>query len=124
MIKLNYCLFPFIAAAIILTCSCGKDGAVGPAGSTGAVGPAGPAGANGTNGSLIYSGTTPPDDTIGATGDFYLDLSTGLLYGPKTVGGWGTGFSLLGATGAPGRAGSKIISGSGAPSIGVGVPGD
>jgi hypothetical protein len=123
MKKINYCLFPFIALIIIIT-SCGKGGAVGPAGSTGAVGPAGPAGANGTNGSVIYSGTITPDATTGANGDFYLDLSTGLLYGPKTVSGWGTGFSLLGASGAPGTAGSKIISGSGAPSIAVGVPGD
>lgn len=126
MKKLNYWLFPFIALIIILT-SCGKDGAVGPAGSTGAigaVGPAGPAGANGASGSVIYSGAITPDATTGATGDFYLDLGTGLLYGPKTATGWGTGFSLKGATGAAGTAGSKIISGNGAPSIAVGAPGD
>ena len=129
MKKLNLYLFPFIAAIIILT-SCGKDGAVGPTGATGltgAVGPAGPAGANGTNGSVIYSGTTAPPATTGVIGDFYIDLSAGILYGPKTANGWGTGFSLIGATGATGAsgaAGSKIYSGSGAPAITIGVTGD
>jgi hypothetical protein len=138
--------FIFIATAIIFA-SCGKDGAVGPvgpAGATGAVGPAGPAGANGTAGSVIYSGTTTPPSATGNTGDFYLDLTTGLLYGPKTASGWGTGFSLIGptgaagatgatgatgptgatgATGAAGAAGSQIYSGSGAPATTLGANG-
>ena len=147
MKKLNYYFFIFIAASLILA-SCGKDGAVGPTGATGpqgAVGPAGPTGANGANGSVIYSGTTAPPSTTGTTGDFYLDLSTGLLYGPKTATGWGTGFSLIGptgatgakgatgatgpagptgATGAAGTAGSKIYSGNGMPPSSTGTTGD
>src|SRR5258705_12187898 len=107
-----------ILSLMVLFTSCGKDGAVGPQGSTGpagataAVGPAGPAGTNGQNGSIIYSGTIVPAGTTGAVGDFYINLTTGLLYGPKTATGWGTGFSLKGATGATGAAGSKIYSGT------------
>lgn len=117
-------------AAITIFASCGKDGAVGPTGPTGPqgpVGPAGPTGANGQNGSVIYSGTTAPASTVGATGDFYIDLSADMLYGPKTSSGWGTGISLkgnTGATGATGAAGSKIYSGSGAPAGATGMTGD
>ncbi|SDS50341.1 hypothetical protein SAMN05216490_1271 [Mucilaginibacter mallensis] len=134
MKKINYLLL--LAAAMLFAASCGKDGAVGPQGSTGAkgaqgvVGPAGPAGANGQNGSVIYSGSTVPLTTTGANGDFYLNTSTGLLYGPKTTSGWGTGFSLVGATGATGATGaagtpgSKTLSGVGAPATSLGSLGD
>ncbi len=125
MKQLRY-FFIFITAALMLN-SCSKTGAVGPAGptgATGAVGPAGPAGANGANGSVIYSGTTTPPAATGAIGDFYINLSTGLLYGPKTSTGWGTGISLKGSTGATGAAGSHIYSGSGAPAITTGAVGD
>jgi Collagen triple helix repeat (20 copies) len=151
-------------AVMLFASSCGKDGAVGPkgtqgvqgaVGSVGPVGPAGPAGTNGQNGSVIYSGSgTTAITTIGAIGDFYLDLSTGMLYGPKTATGWGTGFSLIGptgangatgatgaigaigatgakgatgatgATGAAGAPGSKILSGTGAPAASLGSLGD
>jgi hypothetical protein len=129
MKKLNY-LFVLLVSVAILVVACGKDGAVGPQGATGAtgsqgaVGAAGPAGVNGQNGSVIYSGTTTPASTVGKTGDFYIDLATGFLYGPKTASGWGAGFSLKGATGATGAAGSKIYNGSGAPVITAGAIGD
>jgi hypothetical protein len=129
MKKFNYLLL-LLALIAVLAVSCGKDGAVGPQGTTGAtgaqgpIGPAGPAGANGQNGSVIYSGNGAPAAATGAAGDFYIDLTTGLLYGPKTSSGWGTGFSLKGAAGATGAAGSKIYSGSGAPAITIGVTGD
>lgn len=132
MKKLNLYFFTFIAAAVLIT-SCGKEGAVGPAGSTGAqgaVGSAGPAGANGTAGSVIYSGNATPPSATGALGDFYINLSTGLLYGPKTTAGWGTGFSLVGsagaagAAGANGAAGSQIYSGTTTPSASTGITGD
>jgi hypothetical protein len=134
MKKLNY-LLVLILIALFVT-SCGKDGAMGPQGATGstgatgavgAVGPAGPAGASGKDGSIIYSGTTVPASSTGVVGDFYINLTTGLLYGPKTSTGWGTGFSLKGATGttgATGAAGSKIYSGSGTPPTTTGAIGD
>jgi hypothetical protein len=126
MKKFNHLLL-LCAVATLLTVSCGKDGAVGPSGPTGtqgAVGPAGPAGANGQNGSVIYSGSTAPAGTTGTVGDFYINLATSTLYGPKTSAGWGTGISLKGNTGATGTAGSKIFSGNGAPASTVGAAGD
>ncbi|MBB6110058.1 hypothetical protein SAMN05421821_108135 [Mucilaginibacter lappiensis] len=129
MKKFNY-LFMLLALVMLIAASCGKNGAVGPAGSQGAtgaqgaVGPAGPPGANGQNGSVIYSGTTIPAATIGAVGDFYLNISTGLLYGPKIATGWGTGFSLQGPAGAAGAPGNKILSGTGAPASSLGSNGD
>jgi hypothetical protein len=126
MKKINLYLLSFIVAVILFN-SCGKNGAVGPQGSTGAtgaVGPAGPTGANGAPGSVIYSGTTVPPAATGVVGDYYINLSTGLLYGPKTAAGWGAGISLKGPTGATGTPGSQIFSGSGAPASTVGVAGD
>lgn len=117
-------------AVALITVSCGKDGAAGPAGpsgatgatgSTGATGATGPAGANG---SVIYSGNTTPSTSTGAVGDFYIDLATSALYGPKTSTGWGSPVSLKGNTGAAGTAGSKIYSGTGAPASTIGVSGD
>jgi hypothetical protein len=50
----------------------------GSAGSTGATGPTGAAGTK------IYSAVGIPSDSFGSPGDFYIDTSTGILYGPKT----------------------------------------
>lgn len=119
-----------LSIALTLFVSCGKDGATGaqgPAGATGATGQTGatgPTGAAGANGSVIYSGTTTPSATTGANGDFYLDLATGVLYGPKTASGWGTGFLLKGANGAAGTSGNTIISGTGVPAASLGKTGD
>lgn len=102
--------------------SCSKS--AGPAGPQGATGPAGPVGPAGTNGSQIYSGTTTPPSGTGNTGDYYLDQTTDVLYGPKTASGWGSGISLIGNTGAAGKAGSQIYSGNGAPPAATGTTGD
>jgi len=150
MKKVNY-LSVLLIAVLLFAVSCGKDGATGPQGqtgsqgttgaqgvagvqgATGAIGPAGPTGANGKNGSVIYSGTTIPATSLGVAGDFYLNTTTGLLYGPKTAAGWGAGFSLkgptgatgaTGTTGAAGAAGSQILNGSGIPSAALGNNGD
>jgi hypothetical protein len=40
----------------------------------------GPTGATGT---LILAGTGAPSPSIGRIGDFYIDLASGLFYGPK-----------------------------------------
>jgi len=134
--KTLYHYFLILVAVAVIFASCSKEGPVGPSGATGTtgstgatgpagpVGPAGPTGANGQNGSIIYSGTTAPSSSTGITGDFYLDVSTGLLYGPKTASGWGTGYSLVGPAGAAGAAGSQIYSGSGVPANSLGAPGD
>lgn len=83
----------------------------------------GPTGAAGANGTVIHSGHGLPDDDVGVEGDFYLDLGTGALLGPKAAAMpfYGTTTPLRGADGA---AGSVIHSGVGAPSDEVGVEGD
>ena len=120
---MNYLLF-LLALIILFAASCGKNGAVGPqgpAGPAGAIGPTGPAGANGT---VIYSGATAPSAAQGAIGDFYIDLTTGLFYGPKTTAGWGTGVSLKGSAGVNGTNGTMIYSGTTVPSATIGLVGD
>jgi len=115
-------LILIIAFAVCVSCS--KTGPAGPQGATGATGPAGAVGPAGDNGSQIYSGASTPDATTGSTGDYYLDIATDVLYGPKTASGWGSGISLVGNTGAAGQAGSQIYSGNGGPSTSQGVNGD
>lgn len=51
---------------------------------TGAAGATGASGTNGTPGSKIYSGSGGPSNTLGNTGDYYIDTTDDLLYGPKT----------------------------------------
>jgi Collagen triple helix repeat (20 copies) len=102
-----------IAVCIILSCvcinGCTKNGS---SGTQGAQGPVGPAGASGT---IIYSGTTAPDPSVGNAGDFYLDLTSGVLFGPKTASGWGSGFAMKGTAGATGATGSAGATGAAGP---------
>jgi len=35
-----------------------------------------------------YTGTTPPDNSLGKSGDYYVDTSENKIYGPKTNSGW------------------------------------
>jgi len=136
----------FLYTAIIMAVvSCSKDDSTGQkdlAEPVGIVGPAGPAGEDGKSGSVIYSGTTTPDISIGNVGDFFLNSNTGLLYGPKTANGWETTVSLkgeIGETGAAGPAGpagptgpagpagkpgSQILTGFGIPNASIGASGD
>lgn len=112
-------IFYFTAIiAVLFFAGCGKNGPVGPTGADGIQGPAGPAG---PDGSIIYSGTTIPSASTGKVGDFYLNRSNALLYGPKLASGWGTGLSLKGAKG---DAGSQIYKGSTVPATSLGVAGD
>ena len=99
----------------------GDTGAQGQAGATGAQGPAG------AQGSQILSGNGSPALTTGVVGDYYLDKTTGLLYGPKTSIGWGTPTNLKGEQGIqglPGKDGSMFYSGNGAPANNIGKDGD
>ena len=74
------------------------------------LGATGPAGAPGTDGTGILSGAARPSPKQGVTGDFYIDTTTHVLYGPAVrpchlLGPcgttWGNGFSLVGPPGAP-----------------------
>jgi hypothetical protein len=78
-------------------------GAPGADGQDGQDGEDGTNGANGTDGSRILAGAGAPSSVTGRDGDYYLDRSGSILYGPKTAGVWPTpGLSLLGLTGPPG----------------------
>src|SRR5215469_6392646 len=63
----------------------------------------------------FLNGATPPSDTIGSDGDFYLNTSAYCLYGPKAAGAWPTTcVSLIGPTGPqgpPGTSGNLSFSG-------------
>lgn len=90
----------------------------------GADGAQGPTGAAGKDGSIIYSGNGTPSNAIGVNGDYYLDKTTANLYGPKTTSGWGSALGLKGTNGTNGTNGSTTLSGTGAPSTGIGAIGD
>lgn len=79
----------------------GQQGPAGPAGATGATGPAG------VDGRTVLNGSGAPSNGLGAIGDFYIDIATARLYGPKLIGGWGGGISLIGPAGATGAQGPQ-----------------
>ena len=117
----------------IISCKKGDQGPAGPQGQQGTQGAQGAQGVQGPAGSKIYSGNGAHAASTGVNGDFYLDLSAALFYGPKTDAGWGTAISLKGAqgpagpqgaTGAQGASGSQILSGTGAPAASLGNNGD
>lgn len=111
----------------------------------GVTGPTGPESVQWLNGSGV------PSAGVGRSGDYYLDTTGGVLYGPKSSGSWGAGLQLAtgqqgptgaagstgaagqsitgpsgaaGSTGATGPAGRSIVTVAGVPSAGVGSNGD
>jgi hypothetical protein len=109
----------------------GPIGLTGPTGATGAQGPiglSGPSGApgaagldglpgndgiNGLNGKTVLSGTINPTNE-GVNGDFYINTTSSTIFGPKALGAWPNGVSLVGpqgATGLTGAAGAQGIQG-------------
>lgn len=100
----------------------GVPGPTGPAGAKGDTGAAGASGLPGKDGNSILNGSGQPSATLGNDGDFYLDITDFVLYGPRTSGAWPEGTQRLigpegpigpqgpqgetGATGAPGSVGS------------------
>ena len=82
----------------------------------------GPIGAMGASGKTILNGRGDPNDaTTGNDGDFYIDLDTYNIFGPKFEGEWG-GPTLL--KGADGLSGNTVLSGTSDPSMSTGVDGD
>lgn len=113
--KLKLCAFIslFLVSAVTVFISC--QGPAGPQGDTGPVGPAGES-------TFIHAGEGAPDQAVGEPGDFYLNLSTGELYGPKDASnGWGNPVKLAGSDGDDG---SRIFSGEGPPDKNLGNEGD
>ena len=66
----------------------------------------------GKTGSALISGVTTPDTQTGFVGDFYLDITAKLIYGPKTErAGWGVGSAITGPQGAAGTPGATGATG-------------
>ena len=67
----------------------------------------------GTVGNTVHNGNGAPSVTVGNIGDFYLDVASVNLYGPKTTLGWPASFvSLVGPQGDPGPQGPQGIPGA------------
>ena len=92
-------------------------------GGTGATGATGADGADGTDGKTWYNGNGVPSNSIGIEGDFYMDTTNSVYY-VKGASTWGTGISLVGATGADGTDGHTWYYGSGSPLEATGENGD
>lgn len=107
--------------------SCGKDGEMGPQGPMGEKSEQGIAG---KDGATVLNGNTDPTAEQGSVGDFYINTSTYVLFGPKSSSGWGNGESILGAKGDKGDKGEKgeadyvILSGASDPTNSMGKTGD
>jgi hypothetical protein len=70
---------------------------VGANGLPGLQGAPGTPGVPGTNGNTILHGTGAPTTAVGNNGDFYINTTAWLIYGPKSGGLWsGTGQNVLG----------------------------
>ena len=48
----------------------------------------------GTGGNKIYGGNKAPENSFGNVGDFYIDTTHKIIYGPKKSSGWGTGIAM------------------------------
>lgn len=82
-----------------------KTSGVWPAGRS-LIGPPGESGAPGVNGNTILYGTDAPT-TEGVDGNFYIRITTNMIYGPKAADTWPAGVSLVGPTGPTGAKGDK-----------------
>lgn len=77
-----------------------------------AEGQQGPAGADGRT---VLSGSGAPGGGVGANGDFFIDTTGWVIYGPKAGGAWPAGASLVGPAGPAGAAGPQGAQGSQGP---------
>lgn len=86
----------------------------------------GTAGAAGTSGAGWQVGSVAPVTmTPGAIGDFYLNTTTGDIYGPRSSSGWGTVVgNLKGPAGSGGGSGGTWLFGGSDPVSGAGSDGD
>ncbi len=68
-----------------------------------ATGPQGPQGTPGTNGpngvsgnTILFGSANPSNSSTGTDGNFYINTSSYMLFGPKVAGVWGSGISIIG----------------------------
>ena len=69
-------------------------------------------GGSGSGGTTIYSGSGSPTSSIGVAGDFYVDTTNKVFWGPKVGSTWPSSFSLAGTPGATGPAGAAGAAGA------------
>lgn len=117
-ITFNLATMSLIILLMTLIGSCSKNGDIGPKGDQGEQG------IPGANGATILSGNIDPVSAQGKLGDFYLNLTSGNLFGPKKTEGWGIPLNLSGPSGENGKDGSSILAGNGVPPISFGEVGD
>lgn len=70
--------------------------------------PKGDQGTPGVNANRILNGNGAPNFSIGTDGDFYLDKTAGVMYGPKDSGAWPVG-TFVSTPGPAGPAGSPSV---------------
>ena len=68
---------------VFLGTYCPPSSSCGGGGGSGETGPQGPAGPAGADGKTVLNGIGPPTTGMGSNGDFYLDTSDYVMYGPK-----------------------------------------
>jgi hypothetical protein len=94
------------------------QGIQGAQGLAGEKGEAGERGLQGKPGTSVMSGSGVPNAFAGEEGDFYIDLTTYKIYGPKKNDYWGVERDLVGPqglTGAMGPAGATGVPGPAGP---------
>jgi hypothetical protein len=87
----------------------GAQGAQGPQGNPGAQGAQGP---QGVAGNTVLYGSTDPVAGTGVDGNFYINTTSHFLFGPKALGTWPTGTSLIGPQGVQGPQGTTGTTGT------------
>ena len=95
------------------------DGVISSPGSGGGTGSAGPAGANGAS---VWSGGGAPPLSLGASGDSYMDATTGDVYA-RSASAWTRTGNIAGPQGSTGSAGPAGPQGLAGPAGPQGVPG-
>lgn len=70
------------------------------------------AGREGDAVNTILNGRGAPKTNMGVDGDFFIDITTFTIYGPKKNGKWPGGVSLRGPQGAEGKVGERGTAGS------------
>ncbi|SOY50127.1 collagen-like protein [Cupriavidus taiwanensis] len=111
-LDLKRAAIPLACLAMLLAGCGGGGGDSNTAGAGPAASVPGPAGANGKT---ILSGTNAPTADMGTDGDFYLNVSSSTLHGPKAGGEWPAGVSLVGPQGVAGAPGATLLHGAADP---------
>ncbi|KYK50042.1 hypothetical protein A1D31_22280 [Bradyrhizobium liaoningense] len=83
----------------------GPQGIQGNVGPQGIQGPQGPQGIQGIPGNTVLYGSVDPGAGTGVDGNFYINTTTHFMFGPKALGAWPAGTSLIGPQGPQGPQG-------------------